>query len=690
MDSSARRWRWVSAALAVLCALLLVETVRREANDRIQKSEDRSHDGEVGSRKSKVESVTENISQDSRARSQDEQAESRKLKVEGRTENRSPESGGGSQEDQAEGRQSQLEGSQEPASSQRANQDLQITKSLRPLGYVEKSGGQVEAVVEEGGEIHLVHLGDSWGDNYKVVAISREEVRIQDSEPGRQGAAVSKEPVERRALKIESSWGSSTDAAGQIGNQKSQIADSPQTLGYVERTAGRVEAVVADGERVRLVRGEPTVLAGLGSRETAEGGIRKPDAGTQKEVGDREARVESARAGSGGEIAALPRPAIQDARTLSAYQPRQIQNPESMIPSGTNDFGLTDPLEPEVLGHFGGTNTHSPLHYMKDEPPLADLGTEQTSEPGEEESVAQAETVLPENSCTSDVSPPIPQQVGYLELAGGQPQAIVALGDDVYFVREGEVFAGHFRALSVSSSWAEIEELPLKREPSPDLCLVSRPEPAREPNSRGSPSAIIDESAQAGGTGAVGAGSPGERPPPNSQRPPPRAAPGGMDSIGMRANARVGPNNSRAEPAVRWITLRPLGLAVASDGRTTAFVAVGGEVLLAREGETLPAGFRVSRVTATTVELVADSLPRGAEVARRSLGGPTGKPSSPAASKDGEPALRGSTTLEGTRTPDTAPDTGSALLRSGSESSLSGLAQEGLPSRVGMLDNPGQ
>jgi hypothetical protein len=161
---------------------------------------------------------------------------------------------------------------------------------FRPIGYVEKADGQLEAIVLQENEIQVVHLGDEIGGRYRVTKITPQlvsavdETEIQVPMTAPSGRDASDNPISPKVLATNSGSESPTrgnpaigahldvdpkriQPALRISNQdsmpqsiassESQQADN--SLGYVEKSDGRIEAILADGDSVRLVPTSPAI-----------------------------------------------------------------------------------------------------------------------------------------------------------------------------------------------------------------------------------------------------------------------------------------------------------------------------------------------------------------------------------------------------------------------------------------------
>ena len=174
-------------------------------------------------------------------------------------------------------------------------------KTLKPIGYVQKANGLVEAIVSEGDGIQVVHVGDVFEEKFTVAQISPEAVEIVASSastnilpststvasnstrvilPGTGASASSGKPIQgQAALRLQKRLADSNARTGlgikspaRINDPERQASvhqvdsrqmalptptlDLPKPIGYVELQAGTRIAVVPDGEFVRLVQPE--------------------------------------------------------------------------------------------------------------------------------------------------------------------------------------------------------------------------------------------------------------------------------------------------------------------------------------------------------------------------------------------------------------------------------------------------
>ncbi len=184
-----------------------------------------------------------------------------------------------------------------PAELTRANSNEPTRRILKPLGYVQKADGVIEAIVSEGEGVQVVHVGDTYQDRFKVAQISPNGVEIVGSatsaaeiSSGAQVVSVAnqlngadsgswsysrpKKPAEKgarsellestkanevpehvRAIPVDNIAIQSTTARQGIDTSTGQVKSSTSNarpLGFVEKYDGTKVSVMADGEWVRL------------------------------------------------------------------------------------------------------------------------------------------------------------------------------------------------------------------------------------------------------------------------------------------------------------------------------------------------------------------------------------------------------------------------------------------------------
>ena len=474
------------------------------------------------------------------------------------------------------------------------------TIALQPLGYVEKADGRVEAIISVGDRVHVVREGESIEDNFKVVKISSSAVELVENSappgassvtakigqegprasPGKsqlalsRGVSISDTPVSRQIV---------ADSA--VGGPQPAVR---QELGYVERADGRVEAIIAEGEQVRLSQasksfanefhGPATSPANVEIGKASLPAINPPDSPAL------ESRPLQTRS--------LTQEA--DGSPLVALQPKAsiAQNPQEMpASSGESEPGPPDIVQPEPLADYTGNRL----------------------EPGEVAPVPPAEPAGAPASRGATPPPPSDEgrsqsavrTLGYVEKAGGEKEAIVEVFDQVYVVREGELFAGKYKALLVTPSLIEIVEEP--NEGSMEgLALPSRIERDSEDvrpgvsQWRGPPlrtdSPRTDPPVEVGKTEELGAGKPAlspSRPPPEhpveSCERPKEAKTSWTGLENLRLEKQRAETDTRSPPHV----FNTVGFVQKVSGEAGAIVADEGGVYLVPWGKVFSANSKI-------------------------------------------------------------------------------------------------
>ena len=322
------------------------------------------------------------------------------------------------------------------------------TITLEPLGYVEKADGRVEAIISLGERVQVVHEGEIFEDSFRVARISSSAVElVENSAPAAEphlmaeiGQGVAQAPADKAR---QVSPQPTPEVLSNPGANRLFAADSAasvsqpsvrQELGYVERADGRVEAIVAEGEHVRLAPGtksfansfrvpEPTP-ANLEVANALPPPINPPDS-----FGHESQPLQTS---SSTQEAGVPALVVSgsESSTVGKLQGIRGNNGESE----SEQFGI---IQPEPLADYSGGRFEVKI-------PQAVVPTSPAAGP-----------TLPSDGrgTQSAVS-----TLGYVEKAGGEKEAIVEVLGQVYLVHEGELFAEKYRALQVTPSSVEIVE----------------------------------------------------------------------------------------------------------------------------------------------------------------------------------------------------------------------------------------
>ena len=323
--------------------------------------------------------------------------------------------------------------------------------TIKPLGYVEKADGQLEAIIVQDDHAQVVHTGEVFGGRYRVVKISPDSVEAVEEAVASAAPQVpaEDEPAKSGAGTVAASQQAQVRAASlNVVNPEERTADPANSglpsapLGYVERKDGRVDVVVADGEGVRLVpQDSPTLVA---ERNDAH------HQGSAKRV----------QASLSHDVSPVPQP-FQLAVKAAPKGQFPSRPPATMIRSVS-------------LGSPGGeTRSVSPLVLLGEGTQPARRGAEKTARevPMEDASRVVAPPSLPYHA--AEAARTVLKPIGFVKKADGEIEAVVSEGDEVFVVTKGDYFARRYRALRVSPDAVEVAEgavpegSPPSRPPSP-------------------------------------------------------------------------------------------------------------------------------------------------------------------------------------------------------------------------------
>ena len=322
------------------------------------------------------------------------------------------------------------------------------TTTLEPLGYVEKADGRVEAIISLGDGVHVVHEGEILDGNFKVAKISSKAVELVENSAPMAQARLTAEVAQGAAQALADQAGqtnsplvpeqvSNTGANLQLPAEPAASGSQPsvrKALGYVERANGRVEAIVADGEHVRLSQA---------TRSFANEFHGPTDAPANVEL----ANVSPTANNPPDSIVLESQPARTNSFTQQADEP-----PLVALQSGSSTVD-----EPQGVPAGNGEPESDPLGIIQPEP-LADYSSSRFGA-----NIPQA--VMPTPPAVGDPLPSnagwtqsVVSTLGYVEKGDGEKEAVVEVLGQVYLVHEGELFAEKYRALQVTSSSVQIVE----------------------------------------------------------------------------------------------------------------------------------------------------------------------------------------------------------------------------------------
>lgn len=411
-----------------------------------------------------------------------------------------------------------------------------VPTTFETIGYMEKPGGQVEAIIVQDNEVQFVHLGDLIAGKYRVTKISpdwvdavdetqvqapmakddRQSVELTSSvEPQRPAPALIVAPAQREPwpLADEGTGPASPHGVEPVSTVRAAIAknhpgtplgsakdnksaaqgEPPVTasLGIVQKADGQVDTVVADGDTVRLVPQVPTVEMARSAPWTS-------------------LRAVMARMGT----------------PSSAIQP--------------NLFRVPAPA-PEAA-----------------EKSSADFPT-------------KSMTMKP---------------LGFVEKGDGEFAAILSQDDEIYIVRQGDRFAGRYRALRVSADAVEALEEPPER----DLPPFSAPPPELP----GLLSASIQQKATLpNGTSGLPARRHGQD---NHARGGASVLPAKHGQDNHATASGISPVGRDEKDGHDTFIFQTLGYVESQNGALQAIVADGPEVYVVKQGDTFADRYRATSV----------------------------------------------------------------------------------------------
>jgi len=256
------------------------------------------------------------------------------------------------------------------------------------VGYVEKPDRTLEAIILQDDRTRVVHMGDVIG-KYRVTKVSPDAV----------------EAVEETMLEASA---------------KPEVPD--HTLGIIERADGRVDAVVADGEHVRIVPRQPETLVAQRQQQDPAGA---PSA----------AKPRVSVAGLAGE----PAGALPDGENVGVVKDEGNavgRHPAVRRAGETLEVAQGAPHRTPASGALLSTTQPQPR-----------IGAAAIGVGEPRQNVSASARPLDQSPSPTFVF----QTLGYIEGRGGQISAIVSENGSIYLVRQGERFADTYRAVSVDA-----------------------------------------------------------------------------------------------------------------------------------------------------------------------------------------------------------------------------------------------
>lgn len=340
--------------------------------------------------------------------------------------------------------------SESPKAEQSVSKAAPDPTLFKAIGYVEKSDGQVEAIVMQENEVQVVHMGDEIAGRYRVTKITPETVSAVDETviqvpvgnfEGREGNVLATNvlpttiPADLRTVAKQIAFAnregtSAIERAVERISAPELIAPRAEvnpeqvpdgSLGYIEKADGKVEAVMADGDSVRLV---PQTM-----KERTEVASSAPAAIKVLSMpGFRESLVSMS-------IAEVP-VAKPPRRMTIRVSPSEIAG----TPTVGDESSRSSRPGMVTIGHSSPVPAASTVTLQAQSSQPVGLIPGKTI--GEASQIAQT-------GARKSPATYIFQTLGFVQSQNGEVKAIVADGAETYLVKKGEVFAGQYRATSV-------------------------------------------------------------------------------------------------------------------------------------------------------------------------------------------------------------------------------------------------
>jgi len=511
--------------------------------------------------------------------------------------------------------------------------------TFKPMGYVEKAGGQLEAIILQENEVQVVHINDLIADRYRVTKITPDSVEAVDetlvqspmakpngAETKELTAGVAKEPPTALevvaqaqpgvvAVAAKSDYLADTQGRGLAPAVLAQAQPTtpsqtaredriapPQgaepganSLGYVQEADGKIETVVADGDSVRLVPEASTVsVAQVAPGNSPEGA--SPAQGS-------------------------PPPASTVASTWGA-------NPESSVyPGGVSALPRASVIRKASyqipVPAPGAADRSAPnrpvMGSVSEAARTADAASDATLSIFNEKPVG-----------SSDRPPDTPvlmKPLGYVVKEDGEFAAILSDYDEVYIVRQGDRFAGRYRALSVSADAVEaVEDPPRQAHPPPFRAPPAIPDFLSASAQQG-PFLVSDEYCLGCESYELGEVSSrvSDDPQKEAETPPPKNRKDAHVDVtparGPRQRYTPILKKTGTSPDPGTFVFQTLGSVETQDGEMRAIVADGSQVYLVKQGETFADQYRATSVDSTLVLAVRVSPGQDVGNAQAEYGG---------------------------------------------------------------------
>lgn len=414
------------------------------------------------------------------------------------------------------------------------------------IGYVEEAGGKAEAIILQENQVQVVHLGDVIAGRYRVTKVSPDAVDARDemqaefpmSEPGtaqRDIVSASVAPLTRQPLGFAPSaevWGP-PESSGHLRNIHDAKLDYPASPDAAESQLA-TRSDFSREDRSTLAQAANPGSDAIGFVQNANG------------------EIESVVADGDTVRLIAPTPAISLA---GAGAPAEAQRQNASIMPTPRHFSLNLGSAPAGVIERAGY----------------------TVPPAEAASGAGVSLVTRTLGDWKDRVAKLLvmfKPLGYVEHGNGELDAIVSQDDEVYIVKQGDRFAGHYRAVSVSPNAVEALEEPMRpfRPLDPRtfpglLSAASEPAPSRP-----------------------------DDPPAEAASGFPETATAILPVAGHRQDIHRTTNSHGAPDSDATFIFQSLGYIETQDGDFQAVVADGSEVYLVRPGETFAGQYRATSI----------------------------------------------------------------------------------------------
>jgi hypothetical protein len=384
-----------------------------------------------------------------------------------------------------------------------------VSTQFKTIGYVERTDGQLEALILQENQVQVVHLGDQIAGRFRVTRITPESVDAVDettvppdlkTPDGTNSETVATNATGRPLAPAvaAAAKGAAPQAVPQVIGLSSSVRKSPtppsqaiesaaESLGFIEQGDGKVESIVADGDSVRLVPERPAETMAQVTPPVVQGAAAPAE--VSKSSSSQELLAVGTMANAAERSGTLPNTAVWEVAFQLPAPAFTTADPSEQTPKkGMSDgrAGGKVPVADELSNAISRNSPAGPRDRIEKRPvelkplgfvertdgelaailPRGDDGVDivrqgdrfaghyralSVSSEAVEALDEPPKPAVPLTSAYRDEEPAtfIFQTLGYVETQDGQRQAVVADGPQVYLVKEGDMFAGHYQVTSV-------------------------------------------------------------------------------------------------------------------------------------------------------------------------------------------------------------------------------------------------